>query len=73
MKELGNLAVVCAKRRDTLLQVINGGISVHVGYGPGRETLSADWDDDEKIGKIIMELNHGRLKEENTGKGLKAA
>ena len=73
MKQLGNLAVICAKRRDTLLQVINGGVSVHVGYGPGRETLSADWRDDEKIRKIIMELNHGRFMEENAGKEFKSA
>ena len=73
MKQLGNLAIVCAKRRDTLLQVINGRISVHVGYGPDRETLSADWRDDEKIMEFIMELNHGRLQENISKKGENAA
>jgi hypothetical protein len=63
MKQVGNLSIVCAQRRDTLLQVLNGKVSVHVGYGPDRETLSADWTDDVKIMEFIMELNHGRLQE----------
>ena len=72
MKQLGNLAHVCAQRKDTLLQVIGGKVAVHIGQGPDREILSADWTDDEKIMGFIMELNHGRLKE-NLKKGENAA
>jgi len=73
MKQLGNLAIVCAQRSDTLLQVLNGKISVHVGHGPDKETLSADWRDDEKVMEFIMELNHGRLQEKISEKGENAA
>lgn len=49
MKQLGNLAIVCAKRPDVLMQIYSGTVSVHVGTGPERETLSIAWDDDELI------------------------
>ena len=45
MKQLGNLAVVCAQR---------------TGEGPERAVLTAKWDDDETIQSIIRELNFGR-------------
>jgi len=73
MKQIGNLANICGRRQDTLLQVLNGRVSVHVGHGPGRATLSADWNDDKKIGDFIMELNHGRFREENMDNDLKSA
>lgn len=73
MKQLGNLALVCAKRRDTLMQVLDGIVTVHVGRGPDRETLSMDWRDDEKIFSVILELNHGRFKDEIREEGEKAA
>ena len=36
MKELGNLAVVCAGRMDVLLQIYDGYACVYVGEGPER-------------------------------------
>lgn len=63
MKQLGNLAIVCAKRKDTLLQMLNGNVAIHLGDGPNRAVLSAEWDDDEKIPAIIYELNFGKYKE----------
>ncbi|MDR1329780.1 MAG: hypothetical protein LBK23_09290 [Oscillospiraceae bacterium] len=60
MKQLGNLAVVCAQRRDALLQVSDGDATVFVGYGPNRTVLQAKWRDNETILKIIYELNHGK-------------
>ena len=60
MKQIGNLAVVCAKRRDVLLQVGSEGVCVHVGAGPERNTLHAAWDDDAAISNIVHELNFGR-------------
>ena len=41
MKQIGNLAVVCARRSEVLLQVYNGQVCVYVGHGPNRAVLSA--------------------------------
>ena len=60
MKQLGNLAVVCAAKKDVLLQIHNGVVSVHYGAGPARETATARWDDDETIRAIVYELNFGK-------------
>lgn len=60
MKQLGNLAIVCARRPDVLMQIYGGTVSVHVGEGPERATLSTPWDDDEMVQKLIHELNFGR-------------
>lgn len=60
MKQLGNLAIVCAKRPEVLLQIYNGQATVHVGQGSERAALCAAWDDDEQIGSIIYELNLGK-------------
>ena len=35
MKQIGNLAVVCARRQNVLLQVGSEKVWVHVGAGPG--------------------------------------
>ena len=61
MKQLGNLALVCANRNDILLQIYNGVATVHAGEGPDRETLTADWTDDTTVSKIIHELNFGKF------------
>lgn len=60
MKQLGNLAIVCAQRPDVLMQVYGGTVSVHVGEGPERATLFTPWDDDEMVQKLIRELNFGQ-------------
>ena len=60
MKQLGNLAVVCAKKKDVLLQIHNGVVSVHYGAGHTRETATAKWDDDAAISAIVYELNFGK-------------
>lgn len=59
MKQLSNLAVVCATKKDVLLQIHNGVVSVHYGSGPTRETATAKWDDDKAISGIVYELNFG--------------
>ena len=59
MKQLGNLAVVCAAKGDVLLQIHNGIVSVHYGEGPTRETATAKWNDDEAIRAIVRDLNFG--------------
>ena len=60
MKQLGNLAVVCAGRPDVLMQLYEGVVSVHIGTGPYRSSVSAKWDDDRAIEAIVHELNFGR-------------
>ena len=56
MKQLGNLAVVCAQRPDVLMQIYGSEVSVHVREGPERAVFSTKWDDDEAIQHIIREL-----------------
>jgi len=73
MKQLGNLALACARRRDTLLQILDGTATVHVGRGPDRAAITMDWHDDEKIHALVLELNHDRFREESTEKGDAAA
>lgn len=60
MKQIGNLAIVCAQRPDVLMQIYGGTVSIHVGEGPERATLSTAWEDDDAIQDMIRELNFGR-------------
>lgn len=60
MKQIGNLAIVCAQRPDVLMQIYGGTVSIHAGEGPERATLSTAWEDDDAIQDMIRELNFGR-------------
>ncbi len=60
MKELGNLAIVCARRPDVLMQIYDGTVTVHVGAGHKRETLHTAWDNDAEIRDIIREIIFGK-------------
>lgn len=62
MKQLGNLAIVCAGRPEVLLQLHNEEVAVHVGAGPERAVMFARWDDDEGVSDIIRELNFGKYR-----------
>ena len=44
MKELGNLAIVCARRPDVLMQIYDGMVSVHADFGSTRSVLYTAWD-----------------------------
>ena len=46
MKQLGNLALVCAKRPEVLLQLHGDSVSVHVGAGPERAFMHSEWYND---------------------------
>lgn len=70
MKQLGNLAIVCAKRPEILLQLYAGNVSVFVGAGPDMTAFTAPWENDSAIDHIIHELNFGAYR---TGKEEKAA
>lgn len=63
MKQLGNLAIICAKRPEVLMQVYAGRVTVYTGTGPERASLSAAWDDDAAISHITWELNFGKFRE----------
>ena len=63
MKQLGNLAIVCAQRENTLLMVQHGQVKVVTYRHGGYITLHAGWDDDEAISEIIRDLNFGRFAE----------
>ena len=60
MKELGNLAVICAGRMDILLQIYDGYACVYVGEGPERAYMIAPCNDGEALCQIVRELNFGR-------------
>lgn len=60
MKQIGNLAIICARRKDVSLRIEQGRVMVLLNgiYAPA--VFSADWDDDETILSAIHELNFGR-------------
>lgn len=56
MKQLGNLAVICAQRPELLMQLRSGLVLVQA---KNRATMEAAWNDDARIEKMIYELNFG--------------
>ena len=66
MKQLGNLAIVCAQRPEVLMQIHGGIVTVHVGCGPKRASLHTQWDDDAGVSRIVHELNFGKYREMKT-------
>ena len=66
MKQLGNLAIVCAQRPEVLMQIHGGIVTVHVGCGPERASLHTAWDDDAGVSHIVYELNFGKYREMKT-------
>ena len=64
MKQLGNLAIVCARRPEVLMQLHNSEVVVFVGAGPERATLHTAWDNDAEIDRIVHELNFGKYAKE---------
>ena len=64
MKQLGNLAIIVAKRNDLCLSIYDGKATVYLGCGPTKKQISVDWGDDEAISKLTYELNHGEYRQE---------
>ena len=60
MKQLGNLAIVCAQRKDVTLRIERGRVMVLLDGTYAPTAFSTDWDDDEAILSVIHELNFGR-------------
>lgn len=69
MKELGNLAIVCAQRTDVQMRIKNQCVSVLVGSTSPRATFFSAWDDDDAIRQIIRELNFGSAAPQNHAAG----
>ena len=59
MKQIGNLAIVCARRKDVTLRIEQGRVMVMLDGTYASTAFSADWDDDETILSVINELNFG--------------
>ncbi len=59
MKQLGNLAIVVAKHPKAMMQIYGGDVSIHIGEGTERRTISCDVWDDNYINAIIAFLNFG--------------
>ena len=59
MKQIGNLAIVCARRKDVTLRIEQGRAMVLLEGTYAPTAFSADWDNDETILSIIPELNFG--------------
>ena len=56
MKQIGNLAIVCARRKDVTLRIEQGRVMVMLDGTYASTAFSADWDDDETILSVINEL-----------------
>lgn len=59
MKQLGNLAIVVANLPKAMMQVYDGDVSVHIGEGTERKTISCGVWDENQINDIIALLNFG--------------
>lgn len=66
MKQVGNLAIVCAQRKDTLMTLSDGKVKVVAGDIAAPVTRCARWDDDETISQIIHALNFGDMSEKRS-------
>ena len=60
MKQLGNLAMVCAQRPEVLMQLHAGAVTVYVGEGPERAALSAPGDVEAPHKKNVDVLKLGK-------------
>ena len=59
MKQTGNLAIICARRKDVSLRIEQGRVMVLLNGAYAPAVFSADWDDDETILSVMHELNFG--------------
>ena len=60
LKQIGNLAISCAHRRDAKMEVFDHGITVRIWQASREVTHYLPWDADEAISQLVYELNHGR-------------
>ena len=60
MKQIGNLAIICARRKVVTLRIEQGRAMVLLDGAYAPTAFSAEWDDDETILSVIHELNFGQ-------------
>ena len=60
MKQTGNLAIICARRKDVSLRIEQGRVMVLLNGAYAPAVFSDDWDADATIFWVIHELNFGR-------------
>lgn len=65
MKRIGNLAIVCARRKDVTLRIEQGRVMVLLDGTYAPTAFFTDWDDDDTILSIIHELNFGHCAPKN--------
>ena len=53
MKQLGNLAIVCAQRKDVTLRIEQGRVLVMLDGTYAPTAFSADWEDDGEISELL--------------------
>ena len=66
MKQLGNLAIIAAQRKDLCLSIYDGKATVHMGCGPEKKQITVNWGDDEAISRLTYALNHGEYKQDGS-------
>lgn len=71
MKQLGNLALVCAQRRSVEFWMQSGEVRITLRDFPGAPSYYLRWDDDKKIEEIIRELNFGRYAQQRADEYIK--
>ena len=57
MMQLGNLAIVAANHNNCMLQIYDNEVTVHIGCGTDRKSISCNVKDNDYINKIIAYLN----------------
>ena len=65
MKQIGNLAIVCARRKDVTPRIEQGRVMVLLDDTYAPTAFFTDWDDDDTILSIIHELNFGHCAPKN--------
>lgn len=60
MKRLGELTDICAVYPNALMQMYDGTVSVHIGEGPYRKSITANINNEMEINKLIYELKYGK-------------
>ena len=59
MKQTGNLAIIVANHPEAMMQIYDGDVSIHIGEGNERKTISCSVRDDKYIKDIIAYINFG--------------
>ena len=59
MKQIGNLAVIAASKKECVLEIYNDMVTLYSGEGPDRRGYICKAYDDESVSKLISFVNFG--------------